>query len=69
MHRAHLSALPLLLRALSALAAATASVASARLVTVLPAADTNAVLHNPDLGWVLYENFPLNPDPKAVPQC
>ena len=25
--------------------------------------DTNAVLHNPDMGWVLYENFPLDPDP------
>ncbi len=25
-----------------------------------PAEDTNAVLHNPDMGWVLYENYPLD---------
>lgn len=30
---------------------------------VFPAEDTNAVLHNPDMGWVLYENYPLDPDP------
>jgi hypothetical protein len=30
---------------------------------VTPAEDTNAVLHNPDMGWVLYENYPLDQDP------
>ena len=25
--------------------------------------DTNAVLHNPDMGWVLYENYPLDSIP------
>ncbi len=24
---------------------------------------TDAVIHNPDMGWVLYENYPLDPDP------
>jgi hypothetical protein len=28
-----------------------------------PVEDTNAVLHNPDMGWVVYENFPLDQDP------
>jgi hypothetical protein len=30
------------------------------LITVRPAKDTEAVLHNPDMGWVLYENYPLD---------
>jgi hypothetical protein len=35
------------------------------LAQFIPAEDTNAVLHNPDLGWVLYENYPLDPDPRG----
>src|SRR6478672_2973971 len=25
----------------------------------------DAVLHNPDMGWVLYENYPVDQDPKG----
>lgn len=32
-------------------------------VTVTPAEDEQAVLHNPDMGWVLYENYPVDPAP------
>ncbi len=31
--------------------------------TVFPIEDTNAILHNPDMGWVVYENYPLDADP------
>jgi hypothetical protein len=34
-----------------------------RLITVAPTEDREALLHNPDMGWVLYENFPLDPNP------
>ena len=37
--------------------------APARLLTVTPAEDPQAVLHNPDMGWVLYENYPLDQAP------
>jgi hypothetical protein len=30
------------------------------LVTITPAEDENVLLHNPDMGWVLYENYPLD---------
>jgi Domain of unknown function (DUF4832) len=30
---------------------------------VTPKELPNAVLHNPDMGWVLYENYPLDQDP------
>jgi hypothetical protein len=33
---------------------------AAPLRTVFPAEDTNIVLHNPGMGWVLYENYPLD---------
>lgn len=29
-------------------------------VVVRPVEDTEVVLHNPDMGWVLYENYPLD---------
>ncbi|MBI5832278.1 MAG: DUF4832 domain-containing protein [Armatimonadetes bacterium] len=29
--------------------------------TLTPREDTEVVLHNPDMGWVLYENYPLDP--------
>jgi Domain of unknown function (DUF4832)/Beta-galactosidase len=32
-------------------------------IVVLPAEDTNAVVRNPDMGWVLYENYPLDTVP------
>jgi len=35
----------------------------AEAVTVAPKEDDKAVLHNPDMGWVLYENYPLDPNP------
>lgn len=35
------------------------AVGAAELQTVVPREDTEVVLHNPDMGWVLYENFPL----------
>jgi hypothetical protein len=37
--------------------------ARAEVVTVTPAEDDHAVLHNPDMGWVLYENYPVDPTP------
>src|ERR1035437_6492255 len=42
--------------------AAMAPAQTEHLATVTPVEDTNAVLHNPDMGWVIYENFPLDPD-------
>ena len=32
-------------------------------VTVTPKEDEAAVLSNPDMGWVVYENYPLDPRP------
>lgn len=37
--------------------------AAAGVITVAPAVDDAAVLHNPDMGWVLYENYPVDPNP------
>lgn len=31
--------------------------------TTTPREDPDVVLHNPDMGWVLYENYPLDPRP------
>jgi len=31
----------------------------------IPPEDTNAVLHNPDMGWVVYENYPLDANPQG----
>ena len=31
--------------------------------TAVPHELTEAVLHNPDMGWVVYENYPLDTDP------
>jgi hypothetical protein len=36
---------------------------SAQIATVTPVEDTNAILHNPGMGWVVYENYPLDQDP------
>ena len=35
----------------------------AQTLTVRPKEDADAVLHNPGMGWVLYENYPLDQDP------
>jgi hypothetical protein len=35
------------------------------LVTVTPRQDAAAVLHNPDMGWVLYENYPVDHRPNG----
>ena len=37
--------------------------AAAERVTVTPKEDEAAVFSNPDMGWVLYENYPLDPRP------
>jgi hypothetical protein len=37
--------------------------ALAATITIHPAEDTNLVLRNPDMGWVLYENYPLDTIP------
>jgi hypothetical protein len=34
-------------------------------ITSVPRENTNAVLRNPDTGWVLYENYPLDPSPSG----
>lgn len=34
-------------------------------LTARPVEDATAVLHNPDMGWVLYENCPLDPNPRG----
>src|SRR5262245_4974455 len=34
-----------------------------KIISVTPQEDTNAALHNPGMGWVIYENFPVDPDP------
>jgi hypothetical protein len=39
--------------------------AAGGLVTVTPAENTNAVLRNPDMGWVIYENFAIDPNPRS----
>ena len=39
--------------------------ASAQSVTVHLTEDTQMILHNPDMGWVLYENYPLDADPQG----
>jgi hypothetical protein len=31
----------------------------------VPPADYDAILHNPDMGWVVYENYPLDQDPRG----
>jgi hypothetical protein len=31
--------------------------------TIRPAVDAQAVLHNPDMGWILYENYPVDQRP------
>jgi hypothetical protein len=36
---------------------------AAERVTVEPQEDADAVLSNPDMGWVIYENYPLDPRP------
>jgi hypothetical protein len=40
-----------------------AGCAAPPLVSVHPCEDPLAALHNPDMGWVLYENFPVDPRP------
>lgn len=34
--------------------------------TCIPREDTEVVLHNPDMGWVLYENYPLDSRPNGA---
>ncbi|MDB5322160.1 MAG: hypothetical protein JWN40_3791 [Phycisphaerales bacterium] len=38
-------------------------IAAAAPLTVAPREDPKAILHNPDMGWVLYENYPLDSRP------
>jgi len=37
--------------------------AAPNLTTAHPLEETNLVLHNPDMGWILYENYPLDQQP------
>jgi hypothetical protein len=37
--------------------------ASDSFLVLSPAEVTNAILHNPDMGWVLYENYPVDDSP------
>lgn len=66
MHRTHIriSTLAFMLMLHSA-GAADSSTSAGSLVAVTPAEDTNAVLHNPDMGWVIYDDFPMDPDPQG----
>jgi hypothetical protein len=48
---------------LTGLTLAPALAVVAETITVTPAEDEKAVLHNPDMGWVLYENLPVDPNP------
>jgi hypothetical protein len=48
---------------LAACPCAQAEPAAAARMIVAPKELPNAVLHNPDMGWVLYENYPLDQDP------
>jgi hypothetical protein len=43
----------------------TAAAAAAEQITIAPAIDVAAVLHNPDMGWVVYENYPVDPRPNG----
>lgn len=49
-----------------ALLLAATMVLSADEQTVAPREDPDVVLHNPDMGWVLYENYPLDPRPNGA---
>jgi Domain of unknown function (DUF4832) len=37
--------------------------ACADIVSIHPAEDAQMILHNPDMGWVIYENYPIDSDP------
>ena len=52
------------MRSLLALAIAILATLStyAQTITVHPREDPRAILHNPDMGWVLYENYPIDTD-------
>jgi hypothetical protein len=44
--------------------AITSGIALCAGVTIIrPQADPQAILHNPEMGWVLYENYPVDPRP------
>ena len=58
-----LSKLALLLLSVLVLAGAARGRSAPEFRTVHPAEDPQALLHNPDMGWVLYENYPLDPRP------
>jgi hypothetical protein len=48
-----------------ACAFASTSRAIAGAITVHPHEDTSIILHNPDMGWTLYENYPLDQRPNG----
>src|SRR5215212_6839826 len=48
-----------------ALVAACGFARAGDLVTVTPRENPDAVLHNPDMGWALYENYPVDRRPKG----
>jgi hypothetical protein len=49
----------------AAVRVAVAENAATRRTIVTPKELPDAVLHNPDMGWVLYENYPVDQDPKG----
>src|ERR1041385_4464905 len=44
---------------------AVAANAIAQRIVITPPELPDAVLHNPDMGWVLYENYAVDQDPKG----
>jgi hypothetical protein len=52
-----------ILRLIFVLSAIIATSAAAEVITVTPAIDEHVLLHNPDMGWVVYENYPVDPNP------
>lgn len=65
--RVYLPALRLLIVASSLQFTRTGTARSAQIETVeaCPREAPDALLHNPDMGWVLYENYPLDQNPQG----
>jgi hypothetical protein len=51
------------IRSLGVVSILLCSIAHAEVTTVTPKEDPTAVFSNPDMGWVLYENYPIDPRP------
>lgn len=53
-------------RLLPLLAGLTLSAGAVETQTLIPREDPEVVLHNPDMGWVVYENYPLDGRPNGT---